>query len=724
MGNLKNKLVVTSLATSVSLLALSSAYAQTAEEVKLEKVVVETNAEEADGPVDGYVAKVSASGTKTGTLLDKTPQTISVVSSEAIEDREAVSVAESLRYTPGVVTEYRGASNLKDEMYIRGIGYAHRYLDGLFLGGQNSYGKIDPYLLERVEMIAGPASVLYGQANPGGLVNMVSKKPGNSTGNEVFIGVGTDNQVSAGFDVSGSFDENIWGWRLVGTGNMGDGQEDYVEEKNYSIAPSVTWSPNDQTSLTLLSGYRNDPDAGYRNFLEREGTLVPIAGVGFISTDFFVSDPNFEKATTEQGWVGYEFDHEFNEALSFHQNARFMAVNMMRDTLIWGSTSGSTLSRVASSGKDSWRSFGLDNQLIGKVSTGEADHTLMAGVDYRYLFRDYFWQRDSSGGSIDLSSPVYGTVDRSSLSLSTTYDQETTAHQVGLYLQDQIELGKLNLLGSVRYDIAETQIDDYLNSTHQDYSDQAFTWRAGAVYDLGYGFKPYASYATSFEPALAAAPAGSSAFDPVTAEQYEIGIKYVPDFINAAFSLAFYDLTQNGKIEYNYSTSQNEQIGEIHSRGLEFSANVELMKNLSLTGAYTYTDSEVTEAINTAKIGTTPHIPTHQASVWAKYDFDDGVFEGALDGLSVGAGVRYIGERQGIMYGSSGTNRFDVPHVTLFDAMVSYDFGKKFSSLEGVSLQVNAKNLADETYVSSCESQYSCFYGDRRSVFAKLKYTW
>lgn len=718
------------LLAAASVLTLNAAAAQdqsaAAGSTALEAVVVDGGGDETgNGPVQGYVAKKSLTGTKTDTPIAKTPQTIAVVAKEQMQDQHALSVAESLRYTPGVVTEYRGASNLRDEMFVRGFSYVPKYLDGLFLGGDLSYAKIDPYLLERVELISGPASVLYGQANPGGIVNMVSKKPTDEPLREAEISIGTDGYLSGGFDISDRFDD-AFGYRIAATGLKRDLQEDYAKQSSFAIAPSITWSPDEGTSLTVLGGYQNEPDAGFRNFLDAAGTVEPIPGFGFISPDFFVSDPDFERAERQQAWIGYEFKHEINDNLTFRQNARYHRTDWLHHTLVYGWLSAdpvtgnnTILNRSARGGTDDWSQFTIDNQVEAKFSTGPAEHTLLAGIDYQYRERDYRWG-SASAPTLDLTDPQYGTIDYDSIVLATTDLTETTAHQAGVYLQDQVEIGNLNLLAGIRYDRAQTEINDLLAGTSQSYDDGAFTWRTGALYTFDNGIAPYVSYATSFEPALYSPPAGDPAFKPMTADQFEVGVKYAPEGAGLLLTAAYYDLTQNDVVDGAWDPVAGKtvysQIGEIHNRGIELSARAEVTNNLSLIAGYSYIDSVVKASVDSSIVGKTPsRVPAHQAALWATYTVDTG----ALEGLTVGGGVRYMGSSWG-----NGTNTFKVGAVTLFDAMASYDFGAASPDLKGLSLQVNVKNIGDERYVSSCANAYACFYGEGRSIVATLKKQW
>lgn len=709
------------LAAAVSLVALSATRAQEAEEGEtvLKRIVVDGGAE--GDQTKGYIAKSSRIGTKTDTPLEKVPQTINVVTRKQMDDQQVTSVAESLRYTPGVFTDYRGASNVRDEVFSRGYFYVPRYLDGL-LFATAELGQIDPYMLDSVELLKGPSSVLFGQTNPGGVINMTSKKPTEAPFREVVLGFGTNNRYSASFDTSDSLNDTMR-YRVAATGLTSDLQEDYTHQQRVAVAPSVTWAPDDGTSLTVSGIFQHDPEVGYRNFLERAGTIDKTA-YGRVPTDFFVSDPDYEKFTRDQASIGYQLSHEINDILTFRQSARYTHVSETQHTLIWDSldADGKTVNRRASGGTETVDQFVVDNSLQAKVSTGPADHTVLAGIDYRYRERDYQWGYDYTVPSIDWTDPVYGNLGK--IKLETSEDTYTTAKQLGVYAQDQIEIGKLNLLFGGRYDWASTDIDDNLNGGHQSYDDSAFSYRTGAIYNFDNGLSPYVSYSTSFEPVIQAAPAGEDPFKPTTARQFEAGIRYAPTGADYSFTASYFDIHQKNLVGTMWEmqsdgswVSVTKQMGKTRSRGIELQGTANLNENFSILSNYAYVQTEVLTSVDPTLVGNAVYRapPSHQASVWGKYEHKDGTF----NGLGYGLGIRYIGTSWG-----DEANSFKVPAVALLDAAVSYDFGAKNKDFKGLSLQINAKNLADKKYVASCASSYACWYGARRSVFGTLKYTW
>lgn len=715
-----NVISAVQLATTVSLLAMTSALAQSAAEVELDQVTVEATTQTADGPVEGYVAERSLSGTKTDTPLSETPRSVSVVPSDQIEDQGAESVAEALRYTPGVATEYRGSSNFHDEMYVRGFGYVPRYVNGLEYGW-SSLGKINPWLLERIEVLKGPASILYGQASPGGIVNLTTKKPTGETGGEVELTVGDNAKLGGAYDIQGTFDEaGVWSYRIAGTAERFDLVEDGLVQEGFAISPTLRWAPNAETALTLISMFSHEPKAGYRNFREAAGTLYATA-FGFIPEDFLVSDTDFEKHRRTQMQLGYEFEHRFNETFKFRQKLAYNIIDTYHQTLVWGSldTDGRSISRTASGGSTDLNQFVVDNQVQSDFDTGAFSHTLLTGFDFKHSMRNYQWGYNYSTPDIDWLSPIRGV---GNLPLTDSIDDYvTTAWQAGIYAQDQIEVGNLHLSLGARYDWAGTEIDNAAEADDS-YNDGAFTWSIGALYAFDNGIAPYASYSTSFEPSLSADSDGKM-FDPTTAQQVEAGVKYASpngriqlagsvfqiyqqDVINSAWA---YDNATSAWVQTSYQT------GEIRSRGVELEGRAQLTDSLSLIASYAYIDAEITEDLDASNVGlTVDRIPEHQASVWGKYEFLDG----ALEGFSLGLGVRYIGES------TDSDNSLTVPAATLFDAMASYDVGGLSESLEGVKVQLNGTNLLDKRYTSSCASEYACWYGAGRTLTAKLKYTW
>ncbi|ATZ95190.1 TonB-dependent siderophore receptor [Dickeya fangzhongdai] len=705
---------------------LMAAHAQAADTTSTDTMIVSANAgESVTAPLKGIVAKESASGTKTSTPLIKTPQAVTVVTRDQMDAQAVSSVSDALNYSSGVVTNYRGSSNRNDEVIARGFRYAPKFLDGLSYGlsGQGAaLGKIDPWLLERVELVHGPASVLYGQVNPGGLISMTSKRPTAETIRKVQFSAGNQHLGEAAFDFGGALnDDKTLLYRLNGIASTRDEFVKDYKEKRVAIAPAITWLPNSDTSFTLLTSYQNDPKAGYRNFLPKIGTVTE-ASAGYIPEDLNVSDPNYNRSKREQIGIGYIFDHSFNDNVSFQQNLRYSQLRERYKYLVytWSNPeiSDTSLSRRQVREELNADELGLDNQIKVKLATGEVEHTLLGGLDYKWQDRDYnYWRNSGNQYNFDWANPNYGgsyLVSDSQLALNQSYKKKLD--QVGVYLQDQMEWNQWNLLLSGRHDWSEIRTQDRTTSTTTQQNDSKFTGRAGLLYAFDNGISPYASYSTSFEPNLDSGAPGTPAFKPTTGEQKEVGVKFQPKGSNTLLTVSLFDITQKNITSYNSVTKYNEQIGKVKSKGVETEVHSQLTPEINLMAAYTYTDAVTKESYTASQVNKTPSsIPRHSASAWGSYSFQNG----PLKGVTLGTGVRYIGSTYG-----DNAESFKVPAYTLYDAMARYELGSLASQLKGAAVQLNVNNLTDKRYVASCGGDTACFYGSGRTVVATVSYSW
>ncbi|WP_411195221.1 TonB-dependent siderophore receptor [Raoultella planticola] len=683
-------------------------------------VVTASSSEDPTAPVKGIVATKTLSATKTAAGLVKTPQSVSVITRDQMAALDVTSVSQALRYSAGVFTEYRGSSNRNDEVFVRGFSYVPKYLDGLSYGATASSqtGTMDPWLLERVELVRGPASVLFGQVNPGGLISMTSKRPTSQPVHEIQFRTGNDNLAEGAFDLGGPLsDDGHLLYRLNGIARSQNSQVEDYKETRVAIAPALTWYPNDATRFTLLTSYQKDPDASYRNFLPRYGTVNNVDG-SYIPRDFNVSDPSYNQSWREQTLIGYEFEHQLNDMLTLRQNARYGTIKQKYRYLVYSSSeaNSSVLSRRAQHEERQTDEFGIDNQLEAQFATGQLAHTVLSGLDYKTSKdKQYLGRAGGSQYDLDWRAPVYGVkVDESTF--RTASDEQQNLDQVGLYLQDQLSLENWELLLSGRYDWAEVRTTDFTDSSRSQKNDSKFTWRTGLLYAFDFGLSPYISYSTSFEPNLQTNRApGVAPFDPSEGKQLEVGVKYQPT-PTALMTLAMYNLTQSNVATWNSAAGWYENSGKVRSKGVEAEAHATFFDNLNLIASYTWTDAETVNTTVAGTEGKTPaRIPTHMASAFTSYTLPNGV----LKSLTAGVGVRYIGTSYG-----DAKNTFKVPAVDLYDAMVSYELGELSSSLKGAKAQFNINNIADTKYVASCAGDSACFYGVGRTVTMTVNYAW
>lgn len=717
-----------------------SVYAQAAVEPKKEDTITVTAApapqESAWGPAATIAARQSATATKTDTPIQKVPQSISVVTAEEMALHQPKSVKEALSYTPGVAVGTRGASNTYDYLIIRGFAAdgqsQNNYLNGLKMQG-NFYNDavIDPYMLERAEVMRGPVSVLYGKSNPGGLLNMVSKRPTTEPLKEVQFKMGTDSLFQTGFDFSDALDDDgVYSYRLTGLARSANAQQQGAEEQRYAIAPSFSWRPDDKTNFTFLSYFQNEPETGYYGWLPKEGTVSTLPNGKRLSTDFNEGANNNTYSRNEK-MVGYSFDHEFNDTFTVRQNLRY-AENKVSQNSVYGygmcsdplyssnpSTSpcasvpqsqwGHTLTRQYVDDNEKLQNFSVDTQLQSKFATGSVDHTLLTGVDFMRMRNDidswFGW-----AGSV-APSDIYN-LDRSDFDFGShpgpgaAYRVLNKQKQTGLYAQDQMQWDKVLVTLGGRYDWAQQDSLDREENTQHSRNDNEFTWRGGVNYLFDNGVTPYFSYSESFEPASTVG-ANGSIFAPSKGKQYEAGVKYVPNDRPIVITGAVYQLTKTNNLMADPNGSFfSVEGGEVRSRGVEVEAKAALSASVNVVGSYTYTDAEYTTDTN-YKGNTPPQVPKHMASLWGDYT----MFDGPLSGLTLGTGVRYTSSSYG-----DPANSFKVGSYTLVDALVRYDLARLGMAGSNVALHVN--NLFDREYVASCFNTYGCFWGAERQVVA------
>lgn len=671
-------------------------------------------AENPRGAIQGYVAGRSMAGTKTNTPIMQTPQSISVIGAEQIRDQKPGKFDETMRYTPGVLAGTFGADTRNDWFLIRGFKSddVGLFLDGLQLF-YTSYAswKLQPFNLARVEVLRGPSAVLYGGSSPSGIVNAVSKMPPAEPIRYLETGVNNFGNSYLAFDFGGPVaapaENGKLFYRLVGQVQGGGTQVDFTPDNNFFIAPSLTWRPDADTSLTVLASASKNETRGL-NFLPYVGTVVT-APFGRIPTRLFASDPSVDTFKREQEMVGYQFERNLSDNLTFRQNARFAHVDVTYSTLF--GLGYATTPAAANLARGNFLTHGiadqanLDSQLEYRFNTGIVRHTALFGLDLKnYSIDD--WQGFGAATSLNLLNPVYSPTAR--FSGAPYQDTTLTQKQLGAYMQDQIKLDRFTLMLSGRNDWVATNNDNHIG-LGQNRDDSRFSGRAGLIYNFDFGLAPYVSYATSYNPVIGLNSAGQL-LQPETGEQTEVGFKFQPNGFNGHFGVAWFDLKRKNAL----TTDPNNvllqtQNGEVTSRGLELEAVANLAPGLKVIGAFTTYDLFISKDLNPALIGKSPtNTPKLLTSGWADYTFQDG----PLTGFGFGGGVRYIGSSF-----ADQANLLPVPSVVLGDAALHYEWQNWRAAL-------NVINVADTIYVANCSSATACFYGDRRRVTASLGYKW
>ncbi|MBR0715732.1 TonB-dependent siderophore receptor [Bradyrhizobium liaoningense] len=669
------------------------------------------------GPIQGYVATRSSSGTKTNTPIMQTPQSVSVVGAEQIRDQKPNKFDEIVRYSPGIHGETFGADTRNDWFLIRGFKSDD---NGLFLDGlqlfYTSYAswKLQPFNLERVEILRGPSAVLYGGSSPGGIVNAISKMPPAEPIRYIEAGVNNFGNAYIQFDVGGpvatATEQGKLFYRVVGQVKNGNTQVDFTPDNNYFIAPSFTWKPDEDTSFTVLASASKQDTRGIA-FLPYVGTVVD-APWGKIPTSRFVGDPSVDSFKREQEMIGYQFERNLSDSVTFRQNARFAHVDVSYATLF--GLGYATTAAAANLARGNFFTSGianqanLDNQLEYRFATGPLQHTTLFGVDLKhYTIDDY--QGFGGANPINLLNPVYTPTAPFS---GAPYQNATlTQKQVGVYAQDQIKLDRLTLVLSGRNDWVDTYNDNHIGAS-LGRNDGAFSGRAGLIYNFDLGFAPYVSYATSFNPIIGTnfTLTPNQLYLPETGKQVEVGLKYQPLGFNGYFGVALFDLKRKNVLTTDPNNALlSVQTGEVTSRGFELEAVANVMPGLKVMASHTRYDIFVSQDLNQALIGKAPtNTPTQLTKGWADYTIQSG----PLTGLGFGGGLRYTGPSF-----ADNMNTLVVPSRLLGDAAVHYEW-------QNWRWALNVSNITDKIYVGSCSSASACFYGDRRRVTASVAYKW
>lgn len=678
--------------------------------LQLSPITVDGGALSQIGPDIGYVAQNTTTGSKTDTPIDFIPQSVSVITEREMADRNVRQIEGALGYAAGVTPSIWGTDERFDAFLIRGfdVGPYGMYRDGL---SQKVIGfsgfRVEPYGAQRVEVLRGPSGTLYGEGNPGGMVNVITKRPQFETFREAAVTYGSFDTQEAKFDLTGPLGEGrTLAYRLTGLMRDGNGQLKNAPNDRAFIAPALTWQPDDATTLTILANYQDDRMSPAFN--------VPIAGVDFDADQgplpgwFSKTMPPWAKFDAKITSVGYLFSHEFNENWTVRQNLRYSRQKTdYRDFYFAGMYDPATMNFAAFTVDETATALTADNQAQYDFDLGGTQNTLLLGADYN-LYTVEGTNRYDDGASnpdfrIPLANPSYDSIDFTDIALMQ--DGKQTVEQIGLYLQNQTQIGqRTHVTLGLRQAWVDNRFDDHTGDADTAQKDDKLIWNAGVNYALDNGLTPYVGYSTGFVPNLGT-NADGSLYKPSEAEQFEIGAKYRPIGFDGLFTVALFNITNTNVLTTDpENTNFSVQTGEVRHRGLELEGNLDLGAGLSAVAAYTYIDAEIT-ASNDGDKGNRPSlVPENQVSLWANYTLP----EGPMDGLSFGAGLRYVGQT----YGDSA-NTLSVPGYTVADAAIRYTRGR----LEG---SLNASNLFDNSYFATCYAGAGCFAGDERVVQATL----
>jgi iron complex outermembrane receptor protein len=634
-----------------------------------------------------YVPTVNTSATKTAVPLIETPGAVTVVTRDQIDLLGMANLQQAVRYTAGALGETFGADSRFDWLTVRGFAPVE-FIDGIQapIGSVSTVG-LDLWAADSVEILKGPAGVLYGATPPGGIVNVTTRRPQDDFHGSVqgLLGSFQNRQIAG--DVTGPIIDGKLDFRLTGLYRKSDTQIDHADVERSLIAPSLTWNIDDNTHLTLLSFYQKDSNhGGDGGFLPAAGTLLANPH-GKISVSTNVGEPGINFFGRELYSIGYEFNHKFNDHITVVQDLKYLRQDENFISVYGGGLQADlhTLNRNYFAFPEDTKVFGVDTRAEITGNTGAFGHNALVGVDYRnvkYQTRFAFGFQPAAL-ALDIYHPVYGAAYTPP---ALGAPSKTNSEQVGVYAQDTIKYENVRLTLNAREDKLSGAVDD----SH-------FTWRAGLNYIFPSGLAPYVAYSTSFQPITGADFSGKT-FQPTTGKQVEGGVKFeprqMPRYVKWFASAAVFQLDQDNVLVNDPDhLFFSVQTGHVRVKGVELESVARIKERLTINASYSYTDSPFAA------------VPKNKAALLVDYTFQTGM----LGGLGGGAGVRYLGESPG--------SPAAAPAETLVDLLVHYDF-------KDWRLALNANNIADKVYVQNCSSVDSCFYSQRRNVTVSLTKKW
>lgn len=666
--------------------------------------------------VEGRMSRFSA--TKSDTPIMETARSVSIENHRQILDRGALNLADTYLYKPGVTGETYGFATRGDWVKVRGLDVPEYRdsLQGLFSNYNNT--RPDIYTIEQVEILKGPASVLYGQGSPGGLVNVVSKLPQAERRNEVAVEYGSFNRTQVGADLAGAMDnDGRWLYRLVGLYRESDTQVDYVAEDAVVFAPSITFRPSDSTDITLLANYQKTEGDTGAQFLPVVGTLLPGPNGQHIENSTYSGEPGFNRYDTETESISLLANHQLNETWGLEATARVTngeadyqqawtaftggdryVYNPDGSLYLDGRVPRSFYLSLASSEQQA-----IDIRTRADFDTGPISHQVLLGVQYQDVTTDndtsynyamgYDFSADPNNWDdtfwLNIFEPVYGNVPTAA-DLIPLFDAPTAnTTDLGFYVSDQLIFDNWHITVGLRSDDVET------NTGSEVQKDDAISTSVGALYQFENGLAPYASYSESFQPVVGTDAVTGAALKPQEGQQLEAGLKYEHAGSPSWFTLAWFEIEQSNLPNPNsLPTAASQQEGIAKISGLEFEG-VAVFGDLHVEMNASRMDTENPDGFRLASV------PENQASMWLGYRP-----QGRFAGFKSGLGVRYVGKSW------DGSDTLETPSYTLADLMIGYE-------MERWDLALNVRNVADKQYYATCLSRGDCFPGESRTVVGK-----
>ncbi|MBD2771749.1 TonB-dependent siderophore receptor [Iningainema tapete] len=659
------------------------------------------------GELDAYRVTNATTATKTDTPIRDIPASIQVIPRQVLEDQKAVNLIDAIRNVSGVsLGATGGLTSFPNQFTIRGFTTGSlngsNYVNGLRLRGRLFSETAN---IEQVEVLKGPASVLYGQAEPGGIINTTTKQPLAAPYYAAELTVGSYDFYRPAIDISGPLNtDKTARYRLNAAYRTSGSFVDFVDAERIAIAPVFSFDLGKNTTLTLEADYQRSSIPDYDG-LPAVGTVLPNP-FGRVPKSRFIDDPKLENQRYNDTLVGYRLQHKFSDNWSVRNAFNAEIFDVDEDIISPAlAADNRTVTRTAFRGTTDAQYYTLQTDLIGKVTTGSIKHDLLFGFDLFWASSETI-RRTTTLPSLNLFNPIYERSPVQFITKSTDiFDRQNI---IGVYAQNLISLtDNLKILLGGRFDWVDQSQDNRLRLTNTTVkqNDSAFSPRVGIIYQPIKPVSLYASYSRSFLPAgLFTINADNTPFKPTKGEQYEVGVK--TEFLDGRLSatIAAYQITKQNIVVPDPTPGRSNlsiQIGEQQSKGIELDIVGQPIPGLNLIATYSYTDAEFTQDTRPNFQGNQPNnVPRHSASLWATYEIQSG----GLKGLGFGGGLFFVGDRKGDL-----ANTFTLPSYVRTDTTIFY-------RRNNWRVGLNFKNLFDLDYFESARDRNAVFYGEPFTV--------
>ena len=690
---------------AVTGLASLPTFAQENDTTVLDDVLVMAD-QDGEG-VRRYQARRSGSATKTDTPLDEVPQAVSVIPATVLDDLRSPRIEKALDYAGGVARQNDFGGLTMYEYSIRGLTTSEFYKDG-FSVNRGYMNPQDPSNVQRIDVLKGPASSLYGRGDPGGTINIVSKRPQNDRFARLDLSAGRWDRYRSSLDVNTLLDdEGTMLYRMNLAVEDNKSFRDYRSSERQFFAPAFSWELSPQTRLLVQAEVIRSSQVFDR------GVVAPNDHLGSVSRSDFFGEPDDGEIDNNNESLQAEIEHDLNASWTVR-----LASHYKQGRLNGGATEASfladearTLNREYRYRDFDWQDSITQLELRGLVYTGDIEHNLLIGTEYERYAKDERLMRTRPISTIDIRAPVYGQP-RPPFSVGPggrSTDRHELVHSRSLNLQDQMRLSE-KLFGVIgaRYDHYEHRLDNEVTGTRTEQTHEKITPRIGALYQLTPEVGVFANASQSFKPNTGAPrPGTGTSFDPEEGVGYEAGFKF--DLLDSrlGMTVAAFHLTKENVLTADPADSTYQiAAGEVRSRGIDLQLTGQLTDEVRVIGAYAYVDAEVTKDNTLASGSRLLNVPEHSGSLLGVYEFLDG----GLKGLELGGGVNYVGDRSGNVADSG----FELPGYTTVDLLARY------KATQDVTLGVNLNNAFDRTYYERSYSNVWVMPGAPRNLSLSL----